>query len=81
MRTGVVNEGSHLAVVVVVIWVDFLCLVILSAWQAAARLDMIHCSAIHPTFGPVLRCRTLTLQTTTLQVNSNSDPSSRHVQW
>lgn len=33
---GVVNEGSHLAVVVVVIWVDFLCLVILSAWQAAA---------------------------------------------
>lgn len=27
---GVVNEGSHLAVVVVVIWVDFLCLVIVS---------------------------------------------------
>lgn len=27
---GVANEGSHLAVMVVVIWVDFLCLVILS---------------------------------------------------
>lgn len=36
LAEGVVNEGSHLAVVVVVIWVDFLCLVILSAWQPAA---------------------------------------------
>lgn len=36
LAKGVVNEGSHLAVVVVVIWVDFLCLVILSAWQPAA---------------------------------------------
>lgn len=33
---GVVNEGSHLAVSVVVIWVDFLCLVILSVCLPAA---------------------------------------------